>query len=585
MAVVPQYGGPQVIEQALPGARYDQVDVTREQRALAQGLQSAAGELDRYQERQDQIAAFNAEAAVRAKWLDYDGELRRQRQGEKAQTYPDEVDTWWKTAAETVGPDLSPRARQLVSKSLRQSQLQSVANAHSYREQQLNGAAEGAYRASNSASIEEAARIGTPDAVAKALADIKQRSAAYGALKGWDADQVSQDRLTNSTVLHDAVLTQLVRRDPKAAQAYYDEVNARGEISDAGRRQILPKLEQIGAAVDGAAAAQEVWQALGPKADFAPVQTDQMLAAIDKRFGNDPTRRNAARQALDELVQAQQTAEKERMTGNVNAVYAQLNAGMPLSKARTSDAWQALPAHEQDRITYEQEQRLHARIRAQADEASRDLHRLQVQDHLLAIRNWDDYMRLQNPDLLARMTREEVMAAQRLVGREKADDLLKKWDALQKPGGLSEARLDNDEFNVFAQRAGLNPNKKGLSEEQKGVLVEAKNAVESAIRQEQADKKRQLTAAERTAVINREFSRVVIVNRTLLPNKSVPLLATTPAERERLVLPEAVRARAAGLMQELLKGAKTEADKQRYAPTPANLSRFVAENPELLDGR
>lgn len=585
MARVPIYDGPQVALNPLPAARQEEVDVTANQRLVAKGMQSAANELDQYQQRQDQIAAFDAEAKVKAAWLDYDAQLRPQRQGAAAESYPQEVDAWWKEQAGKLAPELSPNARRLVTKSLTTSQLQAMAGAHGYREHQLNAAAEGAYRAANGASIEEASRVGTPEAVAKALADIKQRSAEYGALKGWNADQVNADRLANSTVLHDSVITQMARRDPAAAQRYYEQANARGEISEAGRDRILPKLEQISAAVDGGNTAREVWAAMGPKADFQPAEMDKMLAAINTKYGNDPTRQRAAHQALAEIAQAQAAAERERLTANVNAVYDQLNAGAPLSRVKTSDAWLKLPGHEQDRITYEREQRLHARIAAESNEAARDLHRLQIEDNLLAIRNWDDYLKLQDPGVLARMSRDEVRATQRTVGRKGAEALVNRWDSMQKPGGLQNAQLDADTFNMFAQRAGLSPNKKGMSEDEKNLLVSARAAVESAIRQEQEQKKRQLNDEERTAVINREFARTVTVHRTFWANKTVPLLATSPDERTRLVLPEPVKARAAKLMQALYGGAKTPADKQRYAPTPENLSRFVAENPELLDGR
>jgi len=351
------------------------------------------------------------------------------------------------------------------------------------------------------------------------------------------------------------------------------------------RGAIGAKLEATSALVEGGAAAREVWATLGPKADGQPVEMDKMEAEVRRRYANDPLRAKAAVDNLRELQTAQTFAEKERLTGNVNKAYSYLNAGMPLSKVRLTPEFQALPAHEQDRIAYEQTTRQHAAIRAGADDEQRQLAHLQRQDMLLKIKNWDDYMRLQNPELLSRMTRNEVMASQRIVGRAGTEDVLKKWDALQKPGGLAEAHLDNDQFNAAAQRAGMSPNKKGLSETEKDLLVRARDAVESAIRQEQTDKKRQLTADERTAVINREFGRTVIVHRTLLPNQVKPLLATTPSEREDLVLPQKVRERAAGLMQRLHQSATTDAARQRYAPTPANLSRFVTENPELLDAR
>jgi hypothetical protein len=581
LAKVPQYDGPQLQEQALPGARQQEVDVSRNANVLAKGLSDTAFVIDKEIQRADQDAAFSFEAKKKAEWLDYEGRLREARKGRDAHAYDSEVESWWKENAKAGGEALSPGAQRLVGRSMMSSQLQAVAQAKAYRSQQLDQSAAASYVAAQSMAVEEAARAGTPDAVAAALTGINDRAVARGAEQGWSPEQVAAEKLTRSTVLHASVLDTLVKRDPAAAQAYFQRVNAAGEIDARAREGISAKLEQTGALVEGGAAASEVWQAAGPKSLNAPIDMAGMDAKLRQRYANDPARLKAAQSELREMAAAHDKSQSETNAYGVNIVYKQIDAGQPLSKLRLTPEFQSLPGDVQARIAEDVEQRIDRRVRRGADAEQAELARFQRQNSLALLRNQDMYLSLSNPETLAGKTRAEVEALRPTLGLDATQHLLGRWDTLQKPGKMVEAKMDNEDFMRVASDMGLDPfgidakNPKDRAEKSQR-MGDLKYRVEKVIDAAQGAAKRELTRPEKENLLREEMGRTVnVAGGWFSSDAAVPVIALQPDQLKKVIVPvDATKAITEALAVMRARDPKNPA----YAQTDENIRRRYLMN-------
>lgn len=581
MPSIPISQGVRVREQALQGGYQNNIDVSSGTRAVAQGLDALGEGVDRYQRQQAETQAWQAQDAIYRQYRDWLTNEQKASQGEKAAGFTERVDAWWEEAKKQHTEALSPLAQQIVGRSLGAIRRSAYDNATAYQTQQLDIANSAAFNAGIS-SLGQAAISATPDMRAAMVEQGLKTIRARAAEKGVDA---SPDELKFTTGVHTNVLSAMVQVDPAKAREYY---NANRDQIDATRHdEINRTIERAGAANDGERAAAEVWSTGGPKSYAEPVSSDVLQAQIDKRFANDPERRKAATAALKERIAAFNQAQGEHTTAATNTVYQLMQQGVPLSKLKAMPEWGtlvALNAKAADGIEYMIEQRaLHRAQTADALEGA-ELKRLQRQQHLLSIKNWDEYAKAQDPAVLAGMPRAAIQALAPVIGQDNTEKLLAKKDKLDNPATVAEAKIDDDQFKAFVERVlpGVVSKKKPTAEE-KLLLIQMRNQVESTLDAEQRGAKRPLTREEKDAIIQREVNRTVTVpGGWFSSDQQRPVIALTPAQQKKAVIPEDVRRRAVTLMNVRLSEATTDAERQRYAPTPENLRDFVFRNPELF---
>lgn len=561
MPRVPQYDGPQLDQAALPTPYMGNVDVSSDLRRAARGIASIGDAMERQQERADQDAAFAAEAALKTEWLDYEAKLRTQRKGRDAATYDTEVEQWWQDAAQRFGKDLNPGARRLVSRSLMNSQVQALAGAKTYKQQQLEASAAASYTAAQTVSINEAATIGTEDAAIKALEGMQHKRAERARLEGWTPEQVEADRLKWASDLHTVIIGKMMRADPKAAETYFTK--HKGEIAAAKQAEIDGQLQQVSAALDASNAAGEVWGAQGPKADGQPVELDKMEAAVRERFKSDPVRQKAAIAELRERAAAHNSAEAERAAGNVNSVMGALSRGASLAQVKTLPEFLALPGQQRNQIIEHVSDRNHMLMVRGIEDRAR-LEREQAK------KAFPQFLEFSNPDVLAGMTRPQVQALLPTLGPSLTQHLVDKFDALQKPAAKMEARMDADDFNHIADGMGLSPFKAD-TEDKKRALGELKYRVEQMIDTAQQAGKKTLTREEKMTLMRTEMARTVTVNPGWwAPNKQVPVIQLAPDQLKDVQVPDGDRAQIAAAL-------KAQYDKTKsplYAPTEENMRRL-----------
>ena len=116
MAKVPQYGGPQVRDQALEGGFQRAPDVSSGLMAAGRALGQAGEVFDRADLLRAQSTADTVDTQITTEWMKWDAENRNKFRGQNVDAYEPAAQEWWKKAAETYGANLDPRAKSLVGK-------------------------------------------------------------------------------------------------------------------------------------------------------------------------------------------------------------------------------------------------------------------------------------------------------------------------------------------------------------------------------------------------------------------------------------------------------------------------------------
>lgn len=255
MPRVPTYSGPQVQSAALQGGIQDAGAYTAGTRQLAQFGQALgqAGDVAlRAAAIEESDQAFRVETGLKARWVQFEQQLRTQRQGENAKGYAAEVQKWWQENGAAAANEVQgPRARSMISRSLQISMAEGLAGATRWEAQEMDKAQAGAYAASQQVEIQRAVQTADPASAAAARGLIGERVAQQAAIKGWGADVVAAETLRYTNQLHTDMVNQLMNIDPQRAKSYFD-----ANLSEIASGQHA----RMRAVLDGAAMEQDAQQ-------------------------------------------------------------------------------------------------------------------------------------------------------------------------------------------------------------------------------------------------------------------------------------------------------------------------------------
>lgn len=568
MPRVPLSQGPQGITQAQNGGYLQQVDTGVTGRAVGAALSRVSDAVDKIAERDAQDQAWRTQAEINTAWVQWNAKESEASRGVNAKGYAERVSQWWKDAAETYGKDLSPIAKRLVGRNLMQAQVSALDGASRHENQELDRSRAEALDGSLQAEVSRGA-AGGPAAAAGSVGIIQTNLRQFAAATGKPTEWVAAQEMRYTTALHANVIAGLVQTDPAKAQEYFTA--NKGQIDGARHDEITKTINATSAVNDGDKAAGQVWESMGPKGYNDPVAMDKLEASVREQFPNDPTRRQAAIAALRERAAAHNAARAEANAGNTNAVYALLDRGAPLARVMRSPEWLALPATEQHKIMLQRENEAAARESRAAAAEQRELAREQRRERQLLLTNGDAYLRYSDPDVLARMSRPQVEATRAVFGFEGAQHLLARYDALQKPGAIAEARIDKQDFDHIADQMGLDPfNAK--TPDKKKALGELQFRVEQLINTAQQAKKQPLTREEKMALMQGELARQVTVAPGWFGfDRQVPVIQLSPEQARRVVVPDAEKAKISEALKAMY---ATDPKNPDYAPTEDNVRRL-----------
>ncbi len=530
MPRVPTYDTPQVAPEALGAPRTASVATpdllsgpAREQERRGQAISQAG--LNVYKamsEREDADQVFRAETALKDGYLQYEQDARKNRQGRFAKDLTADTGKWFDEQLQKHEQELSSGAAKRMfqqrAAGFRQTVLSSVSG---YEAQQLEKSHDESWQASKGVTISTAAANATPEAIDGARAEIERLNRYQAARKGWEPEKLTAENVKDLTALHKNVIQQLVQKDPSAAAAYFEA--HKSEIDGAQQAEIGKLAKDASATAIGEQAAGAAWEKFGPKGDHEPTNLDTIEAEARKALKGNDTALKSALAAIKERSVAFDKGAKEREASNASAVAQADMAGRPISAIQKMPEFLALSGTKQREMLEHMESTRYTRTaRADAEESKREAER--EKKYAAA------YLAYSDPEALKTMSRNEVQALLPDLGRAYTEHLLAKWDGLQKPEKVVEAKVDTDDFNHVAQGAGLKPFDPKKDEEEKAMLGELRYRIEQRIDQEQARTKRPLTRAEKMQIMQLEMDNKVMIDRSFWFDASKPAVLLTDDE-------------------------------------------------------
>lgn len=242
MPRVPLYEGPQVQQnvQAAPQQNFQQQqDVSAQGRQLASALNQSGEQLDKFNLRNAQDAAFQAETEIKAAWLQTDADLRKRYRGSNVDGYQEEVAKFWSETSAKYGEKLDPLARQVATKSLANAQAMAQAGAVRYYESEKESGTIQAWEAAKTITKQMALTDGSEPAIGAARVDIARKNSMEAARRGLTSEELQALNLRDLTSLHSEFISTTAQANPEQAKAYFDKF--KDEI-DASRHDTINKV-------------------------------------------------------------------------------------------------------------------------------------------------------------------------------------------------------------------------------------------------------------------------------------------------------------------------------------------------------
>jgi PIN domain nuclease of toxin-antitoxin system len=488
MATVPVYGDRQVRTEALRPVLQQAPDVSSGARALAQGLGQVAEVADRMDLRDAQAKASDTEAKITSDWLKWDSENRNKYRGANADGYAPAAEEWWKSAAETAGKELTPRAKAIASRSLVAKQTQALGNVQTFSMAEKERHADETYSADVATTIQFGVTSGD---VASTATQIREKAAVLGARKGWTTEQVQAEAGKNLSSMHLAQISKLAETNATAAQAYYDANKAEVNFQNQAR------VEQV------------------------------LKGELDNQFATQTAAAMAGKPLSEQLAEAAKITDPQRREKTLTQVrnnYALVKQAEQEQEAKFSDqAWQLFAKGQ--KIPEAILSGMNGRERAQLQESQRTrAERLAAGTPVKT----DMLTYIDVREKLARGEKVDLRALTEKIGKTEMETLLDIQTTASK-GGVKQDSMLTDEARINAAITGLGIDKKKQPE----AAVNLTNEIDRRVRAASAAKGgKDLTADEKQGIVDRVVMDKVYVDEWGTdPQK--PLALVTPEEMSK----------------------------------------------------
>lgn len=488
MPQVPVYGDRPVRTEALRPVLQQTPDVSSGARALAQGLGQVAEAADRIDLRDAQAKASDAEARITSDWLKWDAENRNKYRGANADGYAPAAEEWWKSAAETAGTQLDPRAKALASRNLVAKQTQALGNVRTFTLAEKERHADETYSADVATTIQFGVTSGD---VASTARQIREKAAVLGARKGWTTEQVQAEAGKNLSAMHLAQISKLAENNAEAAQAYYDANKAEVAFQNQAR------VEQV------------------------------LKGELDNQFATQKAAEMANKPLSEQLAEAAKITDPQRREKTLTQVrnnYALVKQAEQELEAKFSDqAWQLFSRGE--KIPEAILSGMNGRERAQLQESQRTRSERLAAGKTVKT-DMNTYIDVR--EKLARGEKVDLRAYTEKIGKGEMEQLLDIQTSASK-GGVKQDSMLTDEARINAAIVGLGIDKKKNPE----AAVSLTNEIDRRVRSASAAKGgKDLTADEKQSIVDRVvLDKVYVDEWGTDPQK--PLALVTPEEMSK----------------------------------------------------
>ena len=265
--------------------------------------------------------------------------------------------------------------------------------------------------------------------------------------------------------------------------------------------------------LDWAARAMKVGKGGGGGTSYVSIPTGDPVA-MEKAIRQLPKNQQASVRAnINRQISAYKEVEEQRKNQRDNAIAGiiETNGGNVQSVPRS--AWAALTPEERRKFT----------AFGQSIKTSNEK---ELQD-----RHVDDYLIMQNPDVLSKMSEDSIIALRPKLGRSWTESLLKKKQSIEKKG-IQHAKLSNLRFNeTLRQEFDIDPDKTGKSNEQKRQIAIIRYNSDRAIEAEEKRIGREMSEDEKVATIRKLAAATVVTERGWFGDTKKSILEISPDDK------------------------------------------------------
>jgi hypothetical protein len=532
MPSIPRYDDFQIAPRALPGTQISGgaspalFNSGQGMEKLGAGLQSAGAELGdiagKMQDRANADKLFQVETSFKNELVNFDT-AQRSKRGAAAIAdggVTQQTDKWFSDNVQKHSDNLDNDVqRRLFAQETAKMRTQTMATMSQHQANEARVSVEDSANASIAGSINQATANANDWTIADTSAkDIRARVQVIGQLNGKPPEWVEQATGDKLTALHKQMIQQLVVTNPTAAKSYYDKY--KDDINGADRAEIGQFAEKATATSIGDSTATATWEKFKPQSRTDPVRLDDMESEIRTTLAGNDHATAAAIAGLHERAAAYRDQRKEESTSLESSVNDLILKGVGTGQVRSSPEFLQLssqaPEDARKILSFMENQDYTRVARAAAGEQRADAAESR-KERRLHTATLDTTLKLSDPDVLSGMSRDEVVNLLPTLGAQSTTALLQKWELFTKNGAaLSEAKIDNDQFNVFAVKAGLDPNSK--SDDMKKNIVDLRDKVERMIGAEQQANHKPLSRDQRDVIMQREIDNTVILHNSILPD-------------------------------------------------------------------
>nr|DAK49044.1 MAG TPA: putative lysin [Caudoviricetes sp.] len=265
--------------------------------------------------------------------------------------------------------------------------------------------------------------------------------------------------------------------------------------------------------LDWAARAMKVGKDIGGGTSYVSIPTGDPVA-MEKAIRQLPKNQQASVRAnINRQISAYKEAEEQRKSQRDNAIAGiiETNGGNVQSVPRS--AWAALTPEERRKFT----------AFGQSIKTSNEK---ELQDRYV-----DDYLIMQNPDVLSKMSEDSIIALRPKLGRSWTESLLRKKQSIEKKG-IQHAKLSNLRFNeTLRQEFDIDPDKTGKSNEQKRQIAIIRYNSDRAIEAEEKRIGREMSEDEKVATIRKLAAATVVTERGWFGDTKKSILEISPDDK------------------------------------------------------
>lgn len=265
--------------------------------------------------------------------------------------------------------------------------------------------------------------------------------------------------------------------------------------------------------LDWAARAMKVGKDVGGGTSYVSIPTGDPVA-MEKAIRQLPKNQQASVRAnINRQISAYKEVEEQRKNQRDNAIAGiiETNGGNVQSVPRS--AWAALTPEERRKFT----------AFGQSIKTSNEK---ELQD-----RHVDDYLIMQNPDVLSKMSEDSIIALRPKFGKSWTESLLRKKQSIDKKG-IQHAKLSNLRFNeTLRQEFDIDPDKTGKSNEQKRQIAIIRYNSDRAIEAEEKRLGREMSEDEKVATIRKLAAATVVTERGWFSDTKKSILEISPDDK------------------------------------------------------